>query len=401
MAMLLAVVLFVGTAGAMIYHELSNSASTVDVSDLLDRTKKPVSSYDGREINILIIGSDTREGDGNHVDGYKDDTARSDTTLLMHISADRKRVQVISIPRDTMVDIPSCELSDGTMTAPQHAQFNWAFSVAPVDDLASAVACTWKTVEDFTGLTIDEYIVVDFHGFETMVDALDGINIFFDEPMQVKAAHIDIPQGCQHLDGQTALGYARAREGVGDGSDLSRIKRQQYLLSIMMRTAMNKSLLTDLPSLYQFLREGLKSLTLSPGLGDITTMAAIAYSLSDIDLRNMEFVTPPVAPEPSDPNRVVFTPKVDEIWDALATDSPLPAGFLVRGADGSERMTTGHDYDSSTTTSSKDTTDTTRGSQTTQDETTEPTNPETKVPGTRPASKASDPFAEERAKCEP
>ncbi|MDU5268948.1 MAG: LCP family protein, partial [Varibaculum cambriense] len=112
----------------MIYADLSGRVNNLGASSLLGRT--PPDSYDGRALNILIIGSDSRAGKGNQTLTNNDDpTERSDTTMIMHISKDRSQVNVVSIPRDLIVDIPACQRSDGSTSKAQRAQFNWAYSI--------------------------------------------------------------------------------------------------------------------------------------------------------------------------------------------------------------------------------------------------------------------------------
>ena len=160
------------TGAFLVYHDLSSRVNNINTAKKLGRT--PPDSYSGRPINILIIGSDSRAGKKNQaLGGGADEGERSDTAMIMHVSKDRSQVNVVSIPRDLLVDIPACDLGDGTESSPQYAQFNWAFSIGGTNkDRTSAVLCTWKTVEKLSGMRIDESIVVDFNGFTSMIDAL-------------------------------------------------------------------------------------------------------------------------------------------------------------------------------------------------------------------------------------
>ena len=137
--------------------------------------------------------------------------ARSDTAMIMHISADRSRVDVISIPRDTIVDIPSCTFSDGSTVEESEGQFNTAFANgagtgSDKKAVTAGVACTIKTVEALTDVYIDESIVVDFSGLSTMVDALGGVTLYVDEDIDdSEYTGLVLERGCHHLDGATAL----------------------------------------------------------------------------------------------------------------------------------------------------------------------------------------------------
>src|SRR4051794_32139368 len=108
--------------------------------------------------NILLIGSDSRSGDGNARYGRDSGTERSDTTILLHLSAGRRTATAVSLPRDLMVQVPACLGSDGTRGQPAFTMFNSAFQ-------KGGSACTIRTVEKLTNIRVDHHMVVDFHGF--------------------------------------------------------------------------------------------------------------------------------------------------------------------------------------------------------------------------------------------
>ena len=328
-------------AGLLIYADLSGRVNNLGASSLLGRT--PPDSYDGRALNILIIGSDSRSGKGNQTLTNNDDpTERSDTTMIMHISKDRSQVNVVSIPRDLIVDIPSCQRSDGSKSEPQKAQFNWAYSIGSLGgDRASAVVCTWKTVEKLSGIRIDESIVVDFNGFSSMIDALGGVNIYVPTKIKDKKnSGLELEPGCKHFDGKQALAYARVRHGVkgSDGSDIQRIQRQQAVMGIMMRAALKKNMLTSLNQLYGFVGNGLGALTVSEGLSSVSQLSGLGWSLQSLKPDNLLFLTLPVYEAPFDRNRLLLSEKKAEpIWDSFIDDTPLPAGVEVRDGNGKVR----------------------------------------------------------------
>lgn len=349
LAVLLSVCLFTATAGALVYKDLSGQVKTATQAEvLLSRTPEPNDDYSGRALNILVIGSDSRS-DGNDsasLTNNDDTTQRSDTTMLMHISADRSRIQVVSIPRDLLVSIPACQRSDGSSSAEQSsAQFNWAFSIGGGDrnDLDGAIACTWKTMERLSGITVDEAIVVDFNGFISMIDALGGINVYVASAISDAAnTGLVTEAGCKHFDGQQALQYARVRHGVsgGDGSDLQRITRQQEVVGIMIRSALRKNLLTSVTELYSFVRAGLNSLTVSSGLSSMSSLSGLAWSLRSIDPSQIQFVNLPTRTATSDKNRLeVIDSLAASLWEALANDQLLPAGLEVKDGNGNTYTT--------------------------------------------------------------
>ncbi|WP_051196574.1 LCP family protein [Jonesia quinghaiensis] len=296
---------------------------TESVVDLVAAPETPPEDSEaGNSINILVMGSDKR-ADGS-VEGM-----RSDTTMLIHVSEQRDRVEVISIPRDSMVSIPECKVTGGNvLPAQSRAMFNSAFAKGwdYGGDIASAAACTINTVQHNTGLKIDHYVVVDFEGFIGMVDALGGIDIDVPEAVDApKANKLKLEAGEQTLTGKEALGLVRARTGSGwgleMGSDLQRIERQQAVLDATAETALSKNLLTDLGKLTQFATAGMSSLTMNPELND--NMIGLATSMSGIDTSKIFFEAVPVIDDPADRNRVVWTGEATIMWQKMAKDDPI------------------------------------------------------------------------------
>ncbi|RPF25918.1 LCP family protein [Georgenia muralis] len=344
----LGVALFAGSGAAMAYSDIQGNIAQHDITDLLGEDRPsataeaaPVDQRAGEDINLLVMGSDVREGDSD-VDGAGAAGVvagmRSDTTMIAHVSADRSRVDVVSIPRDTLVDIPSCTLPDGTTTSEQSdVMFNSAFQTGgQTGDVGAAAACTIRTVEKLTGIFIDDFVVVDFAGFTRMVDALGGVPMYIDEDIDDAEAGLRLAQGCQILDGTTALGYARARKSLDDGSDISRIGRQQELVAAIAREALGKNLLTDLPALYQFLDAATSTLTTGRYIGGLTTMAGLASSLRGLEAGGIAFATMPF--EWAGP-RVRPTVEAEELWDAIAADEPIQATLTGTGETPTEEPT--------------------------------------------------------------
>ena len=337
MVVVLALALFAASFVAIAYYDLQSQVTRIDVADMVgtDRptrtdAEKVPDDYAGVAVNILVLGSDTRVG-ANNVDGSEGTEevagARSDTAMILHVSADRSRIEVVSIPRDTLLPVPSCTRADGSTTYAQSiAMFNSAFSDgagegSSSEDIAAGAACTIKTVEQLSGVHIDEFVVVDFAGLQRMVDALDGVTVYVSDDID-DAAHtgLVLGAGCYHLDGATALQYARARYGAGDGSDLSRIERQQNLMGAMLRTAQSKSLLSNADDLYSFARSALSTLTTSPRIGSLRTLAGLAHSIQTIGMQNVSFITMPNTLVGS---RVVPTADAEDVWDALIHDTAV------------------------------------------------------------------------------
>lgn len=332
------VLAFTSAAGATTFLRLQGNVKVADVDGLVGADPKPsvtptkdadpTDPQAGKPINILVLGSDERDGVNGEIGGTDGvGGMRSDTTMVVHLSADRSRAEVVSIPRDSLVDIPSCTMTSGKTTRAQHnAMFNSAFATGWDNggDMASAAACTIKTVQALTGLTIDHFIVVDFVGFQSMIDAIGGVPICIPKDYRSDEAGLYVNAGFQTLDGPTALAYARARKGTNmDGSDLQRATRQQELVAAMVRQVLSKNPFTNLGQLMHFLDAATKSLTVDPGLGSLTDLAGLALSVKNLSTSNITLLTIPVGAAPSDPNRVVWTKAAADVWNRMLADEPI------------------------------------------------------------------------------
>nr|WP_308122066.1 LCP family protein [Streptomyces sp. TRM70350] len=319
----LAAVLALGGAGAgWVYWQLNDNINSVDINSALgdDRPAKPTpstaasaSTPPGEALNILVLGSDSRSGAENRALGGGDSAgARSDTAMVVHLNAGRTEATVVSIPRDTLVTRPSCPLESGGESAEAYnVMFNSAYSVGgPV--------CAVKTVESMTNVRMDHYIEIDFAGFAGLVDALGGVTVTTEEDIDDEDSHLTLPAGTHHLDGEQALGLARTRYGIGDGSDLGRIGLQHQLVKALMQQIASTSLLSDPTRLYEVADAVTGSLTTDTGLDSLTELVGLGQSLQGLSADAMETVTMPVVPAASDRNRVVAEePEAGQLWASL------------------------------------------------------------------------------------
>ncbi|PJI94236.1 LCP family protein [Luteimicrobium subarcticum] len=324
-------------------RHFQGNVDTQNVDFLKQGSKKadPKDAAAGKSLNILILGSDWRGGTNSSIvkDGAKQgDTARSDTTMVMHISADRKRIDFVSIPRDSLVDIPRCQLdSKGATIASAHTNdmFNNAFAYgwdtakslgwSDSKSFGAGAACTWKTVESLTGIAIDDYVVVDFSGFDGVVDALGGVDVCvpqaIDDP---RASHLVLSAGWQTLKGKTAISWARTRHGIADGSDIARIGRQQALVGAISNKFFAQNYVTDSPRLLKFVDAVTKSMHTSSDLGSFSFLLGLGFSMRHLDTSNVTFRTVPWHYDVTDPNRVDWTTdQAAAMWDKIAHDEPI------------------------------------------------------------------------------
>lgn len=331
-AVLSGVALFAVSTVAWGYQSLDSNIRSQDIETLLgtDRpatadatTTDPSDPHAGQALNLLLVGVDDREGENARFGSAGQTGVRSDTVILAHIAADRSRVELISIPRDSWVPIPACPLPDGTWSEPREFKFNQAFALGgATGDVGYGVACSIRTLEALTDVRVDGFVAVDFSGFIRMIDAIGGVPICVPEAIDDADAAIQLDAGYQVLDGEQALGFARARKTLGDGSDTARIGRQQQLLGATIRTVLDQDVLTDSGRLYRFLDAATSSLTTSSELGSISALAGLGLSLRDVDADDVTFATVPWVPR-GDGANVLWTAEADELWAAIAADEPL------------------------------------------------------------------------------
>lgn len=273
----------------------------------------------GPAINLLLIGSDTREGQGK---GYgrpgQFGGQRSDTNILVHISENRDWATAVSIPRDTSVDMPDCVREDGTISKGYNGRFNEAYG-------RGGAACVIKTLESVTDIKIDHFIIVDFTGFKNVVNALDGVDVCLTEAVKDKKSHLDLPKGVSTIYGKDALAFVRARQTLGDGGDISRIRRQQDFLASMVRKATSKGILLNPIKVTELINAVTGSLTTDEALGSIDGLKELAFNMQELKPSSVRFITAPWKPDPNNWVKVVFSEKATELWTALKNDVQWPA----------------------------------------------------------------------------
>ncbi len=316
------VLLALGGAYA-VYRHLNGNIHQVNISGELGT--QPVNTHPQAE-NIMIIGSDSRNG----IRGFGQDltTDQSDTLMIMHIAADRKWVNVMSIPRDSWVNIPACDMGNGSMSSPTTFKINEAFALGNLDGNHTdrGVACTVKTLEQDTGIHIDHFVAINFDGFEAMVNAIGGVEECNTTPIDDPKSDLYLSAGHHLLHGFVALAYVRARYTLGNGSDLERIGRQQAFMSSLIERVRSK--LLNPVAIYQFLDAATKSITIDSQLGGIRGLYNLAMSVKNLPASQVTFFTLPNYPRqlvvPSDTANVMWTqPEDSTIFQDFQDDTPV------------------------------------------------------------------------------
>jgi LCP family protein required for cell wall assembly len=317
----LALVLVLGVG---VYVKLNGNIQAIDVSKLLGERPANVATPDKltnlRPVNILVMGSDTRDL-GTDVFGTKQAVlgARSDTTLIVHLSGDRQSAVVVSVPRDSMTRAPrDCKDPNDKVANGPIRMWNANFSLG-------GPACLIRTFEGNTRIFIDHFMVVNFLGFQSMVDALGSVEVCLPTATQDPESGLHLPAGRSHVTGEQALAFVRARHNMGkNASDLNRIDRQQAFLSAMVQEATSTELLLRPDKLFRFLDAATKSLTTDPDLGNLNALREVAQSVVGLKSSQVRFVTVPIEAYPQDKNRVQWSSSAEVLWASIRLDTRLP-----------------------------------------------------------------------------
>ncbi|GAB2848324.1 hypothetical protein GCM10022221_54600 [Actinocorallia aurea] len=308
-------VLVMGSISAYGYvRYLDHRITRVDIDDKVANAVPKLNEA----VNILLLGSDSRQGKDNVKYGASlaNETPRADTTILMHLSPGGGAITGISFPRDLMVDIPACDTPDGGTSAPQTAMINSAFAIGGVE-------CTWKTIQSITNIHIDHAAVVDFAGFKGVVDAIGGVQICLPNDVDDPQSKLTLKKGKHTVKGETALAYVRARHGLGDGSDLSRVKRQQQFLGSVAKKALSQGVLANPAKLNGLLKSVTKTVEVDSGFS-ISAMADLGTKLKGVKVDKIRFVTVPYTAYAPDPNRVALAqPNANTFFSQIANDNEI------------------------------------------------------------------------------
>jgi LCP family protein required for cell wall assembly len=243
-------------------------------------------------LNFLLVGSDKRPEDGAFGDPEEESAVLNDVTMLLHISQDHSHVEVVSFPRDMLVDVPECVDPNN----PEGERLS-ALSGTKMNEVLSwgGFGCVAATIEQLTGVQIPVGGIVEFYGVAALSSAIGGVDVCVVDRIDDDYTGLHLDPGTHSLQGMDALAFLRTRHGVGDGSDLGRISNQQTFLASLMRTMQSSGTLGDPVKLYSIAKAVLSNMTLSTALQNPAQLMSIAKTLQDIDLSKIVFVQYPTA----------------------------------------------------------------------------------------------------------
>ena len=249
-------------------------------------------------LNVLLAGVDLRTGltpaQERQLHVGRAVSFNSDTMMLIHVSADRSSVTVVSLPRDSWVNIPGHGMN----------KINAAFGLGGPRLMVA-------TVEQATGLTINNFVEVNFLGFVKVIDTLGGVSICLPQAVDDPYSGLHLTAGHHHVNGITALEYARDRHSFAT-SDLARIDNQQRLLASLLSEAISSGTLANPLRLSRFLTEVLGAIKVDQNLN----LAALADQLRGITLRDVHFLTVPLA----NTNYLTPTGESAVLWNHTTAD---------------------------------------------------------------------------------
>jgi LCP family protein required for cell wall assembly len=336
-ATLVALVMTVGSLTAYIeYRNVWDGINRISVAGDLTGKRPPT---DPHALNILVIGSDNRSGVNGQIGGHDNITGqRSDTDMVVHIAPGAHRVVVLSIPRDSVVPVLRCTAEPGTKgqlpEPPGYIeQINATFA-------NGGPGCLWKTIEQTTGIHINDFVELTFNGFEHVIDALGGVEVCLPMAVNDPTSRLHLSAGKHHVYGREALAFWRTREGLGFGDDPQRIQRDQFLMASLLQGIVHAGLLRSPGKVFAVIRAitGHGYLTtdsqLSPG-----RLLQLAEDLRGISTKKVQFITAPwttytgnaqwihsAQPQSQgNPNWVQWVqPAANKVFTAIAHDTRLP-----------------------------------------------------------------------------
>ncbi|MFI5526763.1 LCP family protein [Streptomyces platensis] len=338
-------VLIVGGAGAgyWYYEHLNANLRKAPRSLGGGGLKKPDPNAFGQSpLNILLLGSDGRNNAKNiELGGARQDADRkplADVQMLLHVSADRSNMSVISIPRDTRVTIPRC-------TDPKtHEVFPQTSAAINQSLQHGGPGCTLATWQELTGIYIDHFMMVDFGGVVEMADAIGGVPVCVDNNVyshdsKGHGSGLKLTKGTHSVKGVQALQWLRTRYGFEDNTDIGRAKAQHMYMNSMVRQLKKDAKLTNPGELRDLAEAATSALTVDDGLDTVKKLYDLGGDLSRVPTKRITMVTMPwqygpgesyVMPKPGDAEATFGLLRNDTALDGKdkkkkATPAPKPA----------------------------------------------------------------------------
>jgi LCP family protein required for cell wall assembly len=318
------VIVAAGTLGVYLkYRAVYDSITRVTVPGTALGHRPPV--YSTNSQNILVYGDDTRTGLTAHqqyvLHAGHDQTNNTDTIMVVHIAPGHHGLTVVSIPRDTMVPVYECD--SGTGYTGQQANPAGLVQINSLLQIGGPT-CLWKTVEQVTGIRIDHFIGIGLLGFVKVVNDLGGVNVCVPFNVNDSVSGLKLNAGEQHISGVQALAFWRTRENLGNGSDLERIQRDQFMSAQVVKGVLHSGLLSNPIRLLNVVTDAAASMTTDSGMS-VSDLVQIGQSFRSLSGQNVQFITAPNEPWTQNANRIqLMQPQASEVFAAIARDQTVP-----------------------------------------------------------------------------
>ncbi|MER6751656.1 LCP family protein [Streptomyces fungicidicus] len=296
----LALLMVVGAGAGYLYYRQLNDNIKKDTLNLGDnKVAEPTPNAAGQTpLNILLIGSDARDSEENQQLGGARETFGStplaDVQMLVHLSADRSNMSVVSMPRDTLLEIPKCtDPEDGTVYPASDGRTMTNQSLGH-----GGPGCTVATWQELTGIHIDHFVMVDFAGVVSMADAVGGVPVCVDANIhsrdsQGHGSGLKLEEGTNYIKGEQALQWLRTRYGFEDGSDLARAKAQHMYMNSLVRQLRENATLSSPNKLRRLAEKATEALTVDPGLDTVKKLYDLSTELRKVAPERVTMTTMP------------------------------------------------------------------------------------------------------------
>ncbi len=332
-ALAVALVSTVAVAGIAVTRLTTSLQSGVHLQHVNGATAPPGVAAITGGVNLLLVGTDTRTGQGGQFSTKQElagssGAGNNDVTILLHIAQDHRSAMVVSFPRDLILNLPPCPAANGGYyPASSNRMLNATLS-------RGGLACPVLTIEKLTGITIPYAASISFDGVAAMSNAVGGVTVCVANAMNDPYTGIFLSAGDHTIQGAQALAFVRSRHGVGDGSDLGRISSQEVFLSALARKIESDGVLKNPIQLYALATAAAQNMQLSDTLGQLDTMVSVALALKSVPLENIVMIQYPSGTSAAFPNRVVPIPYLDAaVNNALVNDLAVQlTGKTGRGA---------------------------------------------------------------------
>ncbi len=316
-------ILLLIAAGTMLYLRLNANLQIAPLDLGASQGGEKMDPFGRTPLNILLIGSDTRSNSADcSIGGDCGPGQNADVEMVVHLSADRTNATVMSIPRDTIVNVPQCTGPSGHVYPAQQA----VQITSSLQD--GGPGCTVAAVHALTGITIDHFVMIDFVGVVNMADDVGGVPVCVSANVFDPDSHLRLTKGTHVIVGLQALEFLRTRHGFLYGGDLYRTQAQHMYLSALIRKMKSTTTLTNPVTLYRVANDATKAITVDPGLDGVPNLVGLTRDLNKVPTKRITFVTMPTVPYPGNPAAWLSPamPTARQLFNDMITDTPLTDG---------------------------------------------------------------------------